>query len=238
MVENPFELDFTAPLVLRDLDHDGRVDASSTHVGQGVTRVFRNGADPTKAFESPVQSIRAKGVTFISFYEDLDGDGLDDLILPRMDKIGVWAIIKVLVTRSVPVDAQLYYQRKGEARLFPDEPDAVRQLEIPVGLHSGGEGGMKIGTTLVATLEGDLDADGKRDLIYRTSDDTIGVFAGEARGIASDPMCEAEVKSVDDYRFIIPMVGDLDGDRRADLVLRYFSWDRDGDRLTILRSVP
>jgi len=53
-VENPFELDFTTPLVLRDLDHDGRVDVASTHVGEGVTRVFRNGADPVAALATPV----------------------------------------------------------------------------------------------------------------------------------------------------------------------------------------
>lgn len=234
-VENPFELDFTMPVILRDLDKDGRVDASSTHVGQGVTRVFKNSADPAKAFASPAQSIRAKGVTFISFYVDIDGDGMDDLILPRTDKVGVWSILKALVTRSVPVDALFYFQRPGPAP-YGDEPDLVRSFEVPLSISSGGEGGMKFGTTIIATLDGDYDGDGKHDLVYRTGDDELSIYRGQVRGIAESPSAKVEIQSVDDYRFVLPQVDDLDGDGRSELVLRYLSWDRKKDRITVLRA--
>jgi hypothetical protein len=236
-VEDPFQLDFTAPLVLRDLDHDGRVDAASTHVGTGVTRVYRNGADPAKAFTTPAHSVRAKGVTLLSFFVDLDGDGLDDLVLPRMDKIGVWSILKVLVTREVPVDALIYYQRR-EGPMYPEEPDVVRSIDVPVGLHMGGGEGVRFGTTIVATLDADVDGDGKKDLLYRTDDAVLGVFRGEARGIAAEPSAEVEIPSVEPYRFCQPVVADLDRDGRDEVLLRYFSWDRDSDQVTIIRARP
>ena len=44
------------------------------------------------------------------------------------------------------------------------------------------------------------------------------------------------VPSLDDYRFCLPIVRDMNADGRSDVVLRYWSWDRKGDRLTILRS--
>ena len=52
----------------------------------------------------PTTSLRAKGVTFLAYYVDMDGDGLLDLVMPRMDDITVWAILKVLVTGSVPAN--------------------------------------------------------------------------------------------------------------------------------------
>lgn len=234
-VENPFELDFTTPLVLRDLDRDGRVDVASTHVGQGVTRVFRNGADPAAALTAPAHTVRAKGVTFLAFFVDLDGDGLDDLVLPRMDKIGVWSILKVLVTRSVPIDVLIFYQRR-DGPMFPDEPDAVRAMEIPLGLQMGGGEGIRFGTTIVATIEGDLDGDGKKDLVQRTDDDTLAVYRGQARGMSSAAAAELTIPSVEPYRFILPVVVDLDGDGRHEVILRYYSWDRTKDRMSIVRA--
>jgi hypothetical protein len=235
-VENPFELDFTTPLVLRDLDRDGRVDVASTHVGEGVTRVFRNGADPAAALATPAHSVRAKGVTFLSFFVDLDGDGLDDLVLPRMDKIGVWSILKVLVTRTVPIDVLVYYQRR-EGPMYPDEPDAIRSVEVPVGIQMGGGEGVRFGTTIIATIEGDIDGDGLRDLVYRTDDDTLAVYAGQPRGLGKEPAYEAKILDVEPYRFVLPVVVDLDGDGRHEVILRYYSWKRDEDRLTIVRGV-
>jgi hypothetical protein len=222
------------PLVLRDLNHDGRIDAALTHVGQGTTKIFMNSDNPQEAFKTPAKVVRAKGVTFLAFFVDLDGDGLDDMILPRMDKIGIWSILKVLITRSVPVEAQFFYQRRGNPP-FPDEPDVTRSFEIPVALHSKGDG-LDIGTTLIASLDGDFDRDGRKDLLYRTGPSTLSIFPGLAdhRGVADKASTEIEITNTDDFRFVMPMVEDLNGDGASDIVLRYYSWDRKDDRLLVL----
>jgi hypothetical protein len=234
-VENPLELDFNLPLQLRDLDGDGRVDVSATHVGKGTTRIYRNAKDnPAKAFQSPAQSLRAKGVTFLAYYSDMNGDGLADLVIPRMDPISAWSVIKVLVTRSVPIEMMIFYQRKET--FFQDEPDVVRELEIPVSLNTGGDR-IKIGTSVVATVDGDYDGDGHRDLLYRTSDDELSFYGGRATfTLDEEPFATATIPSVEDYRFCLPAVVDIDGDGKDDVLLRYLSWDRDEDSLTLLRS--
>jgi len=232
-VENPFELDFTMPLVLRDLDGDGRTDVSSTHVGQGTTRVFLNRGQPAEDLATPAQSIRAKGVTLISFYTDLDGDGLLDLVLPRIDEIGVWSILKVLVTRSVPVEVLFYYQRAEGGPAFPSEPDLVREIEIPVVFGNQGER-FALGTTITANM-GDFDGDGRRDLLHRTEDDRVDVYRGlPGRRIDEDPSISGAIRDVEPYRFCLADVAELTGDARSDVILRYVSWDREGDQLTLL----
>ncbi|MGE0709653.1 MAG: FG-GAP repeat domain-containing protein [Planctomycetota bacterium] len=234
MVENPLELDFTMPLQVLDVDGDGRCDVSSTHVGEGTTRLFKNSKDPAQAFAKPALTVRAKGVTFFSYYSDLDGDGRLDLILPRIDKVSVWGIVKVLLTRSLDVEMLAYYQRKDGS--FPNEPDRARVVEVPVAINSKGDR-LQFGTSLVVSIDGDYDGDGLKDLLLRDGDDVLAVYRGlPQRGREDDASATVEVPSVADYQFCLPMVRDLDGDERDDVVLRYWSWDHKGDRLVVLRS--
>jgi hypothetical protein len=236
--EKPFELDFTMPLVLKDLNNDHRIDAALTHVGTGTTRIFLNGPDPVEAFKKPARVVRAKGVTFLAFFVDLDGDKLEDMILPRMDKIGIWSILKAVVTKSVPVEAQFFYARKtGDA--YPEEPDFQRNFEIPISIHSKGDG-LDVGTSLIVSLDGDFDGDGLKDLVNRTENDKIAIYPGlpGRGGVSETPAVELDITNTDDFRFVLPMVEDLNGDGRADLVLRYVGWDRKNDRVTVFVSAP
>jgi len=233
-----FDLDLTMPLKLVDLDRDGYVDLVSTHVGQGLTRLFMGSKEGAKALVKPSQTIRAQGVTFLSFTLDVDGDGLEDLIIPRMDKIGLWTILKVLVTRTVPVDLLIFFQRKErkKGRPYPDQPDLVREIEIPVLFRSTGDR-FQLGTSFLATLEGDYNGDKRRDALYRIADDEIAIWYGHRdRSFSEDRDALLKIKNVSDYRFLMADAPDLNRDGRSDVVLRYYSWDRKGDRLSIFVS--
>lgn len=233
-----FDLDLTMPLMLKDLNNDGYVDLLSTHIGDGLTRVFMGGEDGDKAFTSPTQTIRAKGVSFFAFTIDLDGDGLLDLVIPRTDKIGIWYLLKVLVTRTVKIDALCFYQRPNKNRPFPTEPDFTKEIEIPLVFKSTGDK-FNVGTTFVATVSGDLNGDGLKDVIYRTEAGKLSVFYGRKdrkEAFLDDPSAEIKIKSVENYRFLMAEVPDLNNDGRADVVLKYYSWDRKADRLSIFLS--
>lgn len=231
-VKNPLELDFTMPLVIEDLDNDQRVDVSSTHVGQGTTRLYRNKGNLAEAFAKPDLTVRAKGVTFFSYYVDLDGDQRQDLILPRIDKVNVWTILKVLVTRSVPVEMLVYYQRPDGS--FENEPDFIREVEVPVALNSKGDR-VRFGSSVVVAIDGDFDGDGKKDLLFREDDTTLGIYRGlPGRKLEEDATTTVEVPSAGDYQFCLPSITDLDQDGNSDVLLRYWSWDRSQDRVSLL----
>ncbi|MDF1660679.1 MAG: VCBS repeat-containing protein [Planctomycetota bacterium] len=229
-----FELDVSMPLQLIDLNNDGYVDMLSTHVGQGVTRIFMGSKDGVSAFKKPTHFIRAKGVSFFTFTVDLDGDGLLDLVVPRTDKIGIWYLLKVLVTRSVKIDALCYYQRKNVNKPFPDEPDFSNEIEIPLTFKSTGSK-FNVGTSFVASISGDFNKDGRKDVLYRTEDDELGIFYGRKGrgGFPEDPSAVIKVKDVSNYRFMMADVPDLNADGRSDVVLKYYSWDRKSDRVSV-----
>ena len=50
-------------------------------------------------------------MTFLSYYRDFNGDGRPDLVLPRIDKVTMWSILKVLITQSIPLQALVFFQR-------------------------------------------------------------------------------------------------------------------------------
>jgi hypothetical protein len=229
-----FELDLTMPLMLSDLNQDGYVDMMSTHVGQGLTRIFMGSKEGVKAFETPSQVLRAKGVSFFAFTTDLDGDGLLDLIIPRTDKIGIWYILKVLVTRSLNLDVLCFYQRKNSKNPFPNVPDFTGEIEIPILFKSTGDR-FNVGTSFVAAIDGDFNKDGRKDVLYRTEDDELGIFYGKKgrKGFPEDPSTSIKIKNVADYRFLLADVPDLNGDGRSDVVLKYYSWDRKNDRVSV-----
>jgi hypothetical protein len=171
-------------------------------------------------------------VTFFSYYVDLDGDQRLDLILPRIDKVNVWSILKVLLSRSVPVEMLVYYQRPDGS--FEAEPDLVREVDVPVALNSKGDR-VRFGSSVVVAIDGDFDGDGKKDLLFREDDTTLGVYRGlPGRALEEDATTTVEVPSAEDYQFCLPKISDLDLDGSSDLILRYWSWDRSSDRIVLL----
>ena len=56
------------------------------------------------------------------------------------------------------------------------------------------------------------------------------------RKLAEDAAVEVEIPDVEDYRFCLAMVRDLDADGRHDVILRYTSWDREADTITVLAA--
>jgi len=232
LTEGRFKLDRELPTEFVDLQGDGLVDVVATHMGRATTHIYY-GKKGRTALKRPDLLLRLPGVTFLHFVVDLDGDGRQDLILARTDRPGLLDIVKVLITKEVPVELLFYYGRKVGG--FPRQPDERRDLDIPI-LFSSARRGLNVGTSAVLSVLGDFDGDGMRDLLLRSSSDELAVFRGEGRKFADDETITISVQTMDGYRFLEPETVDLNGDGRSDLVLTYYSWDQKHDRISILVS--
>ncbi|MHC4830127.1 MAG: FG-GAP repeat domain-containing protein, partial [Planctomycetota bacterium] len=231
--EGRFKLDLELPTEVDDIDGDGTVEIIASHVGRATTQVYRGGPE-RKDLGRPDALIKLEGITFVQFVTDLDGDGRSDLILARTDKPGLLGILTVLITKEVEVELLFFFGRGG-GEVLPRVPDERRTIEIPI-LFSSARRGLNVGTSAVLSVLGDFDGDGQNDLILRTGEDKIGLFPGQGRKFAEDELVTLTVQPMDGYRFLEPTPVSLNGDKVADLVLTYYSWDGKGDRMSLLVS--
>lgn len=229
-----FQVDYQLPLAVKEINGDPFPDFITSHVGRGSTHIFL-GSPTRKELRTPSQIVKVDGFTLLNSIQDLDGDGAGDLIIASVPKIGLWGALKIFITRSITVDARVYYNRGR--RLFPLVPDYSREVEVSIVARKGHRVGF--GTGLIATATGDLDGDGIKDLVLRTGEKRLGVFPGRKRaGFADRPSEEIRLVSGDagEHQVVIPTTRDLNGDGRDDLLLYYRSWDRQGDRLSVVLS--
>ena len=178
-----------AATTVTDIDLDGLADVMvRKQVARGITSAAttsfvyfgrRGGAYPPR----PDQVIRSEGVggTEVELF-DVTGDGRSDLVVPSVN-IGVMAIIRVLTTKSVKVNFQVF-PFDAKARRFAPQPAAERQLKFRLSLS--GETGVQ-----AADLRGDYNGDRRPDLAFGTDDEELSVFPGTcAAGLFDEDAAE------------------------------------------------
>jgi hypothetical protein len=203
-------------ITVTDIDGDKLADVVvRKQVARGITSATSTsfvyfgqpgGVYPAKAD----QVIRSEGVggNQVELY-DVTGDGRTDLTVPSVN-IGVMAIVRILTTKTVKVNFQVFpYDPKN--RRFADKPAAERQLKFKISLS--GEAG-----TQAMDTRGDYNGDRRPDLAFGTDDDELSIFPGTGgEGLFLDDAIE-EIE--------VPAFGwaesaDLDGLGKSDLVMYY-----------------
>jgi hypothetical protein len=231
--EGRFQFDIQLPTKFADVDGDGITDIIATHIGRATTYIYK-GRPGRADLAKPDAILKFPGITFLNFLVDLDNDGRMDLVLARTDRPGLLDLVKVLITKEIPVEVLFFFGRAGDEP-YPKEPDYRREIEIPI-LFSSAQRGVNIGTSSVISVLGDFDGDGKKDLLLRSSNTTLAVYRGLGRSFSDEPAFELRVHDMDGYRFLEPVADDLNGDGISDLILTYYSWDGKADRMSVLLS--
>jgi hypothetical protein len=216
-----------------DLDGDGRADIAVWHPATGTFLSLRSGAGYNAATFGSLQwgneSLGDK-----PFMADLDGDGIRDYIVWRAST-GTWHYLTSLTGYNyasagakqfgnqslgdVPMLADLDGDRKADFVVWRASTGTWYWLTSSSGYNPAASVGKQWGNQSLGDvpLLGDFDGDGRADLaVWRPTDGTWYWLPSSA-GYSYASMVGRQWgnNSLGD----VPMVADMDGDRRGDLVV-------------------
>jgi len=199
-----------------DLNDDGFADAivtKQTSRGlsnfRGVVNIFWGRPEGYPAV--PDQVIISEGTASVrALIRDVNGDGRKDLILPSF-KISITAIIRWLITRSIPVYFNIFLL--SEDSRFSDRPDFTKEVKFKIDWSGESD-------TQAMALDGDYNADQRKDFVFATDEDELSIYLGVTDG-GDRLFSKKPVAKVTADAFGLLSSPDLNGDGYSDMIIYY-----------------
>lgn len=229
---------------LVDLDGDRRPElvhrvhaTRETRYGFFRTRPVPAGTKQGPSHKPAASALYLTGYQFDPEYEDLDGDGLPDLVVTSV-AINPANTFQAMATGKVTAETLAFLNRWGEGKgsYFRSEPDAAVKSLVRVDVRFNYAGTIEVDRFFTIMADGDLDGDGRKDLAIRTADDVVTVRRGTPSGVWATEGVSVEIPPRGAHPDIEGYTADLDGDGRDEMVLLYRAPPKGGDRLWIVRG--
>lgn len=155
-------------------------------------------------------------------YIDIDADGMNDLTMASVNT-GLGGMTRAMVGNSISMDVAVYRLEDGT---YPDRPDIRRKIRTPFAPFD------KRGVLFPTILSGDVNGDGRMDLLAVERWDELSVYLGmNSPQLLSKESFNVAVEVPVDERFV--RVGDLNDDGHDDIVIQYPS-DSETNRVAVL----
>ncbi len=228
---SPWPTDVAA---LRDVDGDGRAElvvSVELPRGDGLRQSLKDAkrpirryrfhdldasldavADPYFEAELVGHAAESDGDEFphpLLQFDDLDGDGREELITMTLD-FSMFAAVKILVTKRIGVGTEFHVHRQGADGTFAKIPGLDLTEKLKLDLNR-----VRIGS--FGQFAGDFDGDGRKDFVHLGRGAKVTVHRG-APGPTwpADPDLTIDLGEEPESLDLV-RIEDLDGDGRSDL---------------------
>jgi hypothetical protein len=209
-----------------DLNNDQLPDIlTETTLSEGVFdkrnkfRLYlgRRDGDHVAYQETEDAVLASEGLQYDLVITDIDGDGKQDLLVRKV-RLTFGRVIRALLSGSVSL--QLHFFRMTDDDSYAKQANYVTSTNVSFSMSSGQ-------VDIPAITVADFDADGLQDLMMQSNSNQLSFFRGVPTASLFDQ--RAAKRNV-----TLPRNGDLvttediDGDGRADLIIRYNDADAAG----------
>ncbi len=215
-------------LQVEDLNRDGLADLIVSQIKGGVKSLESNikiylcnaheGYNETPSFSRNISN--SAGMAYL---HDLNNDGRVDIVIPAL-KIGITALMKMLILSRLDLDLDIYLQ--GAGGRYPDEPSLSTSISAMVDLNSGN---ISYGENIAIT--GDFNGDNLSDFLIETGDGTLDIYFGAIGTVLAG-------KPGWSYKLPKPssiMAADCDNDGISEILAFYGSADVDHNKIRVVR---
>lgn len=224
-----------ADLWFRDFNADGFTDVLALRRHEGQASMILAGAEKGLAGASRL-GFTVAGELRSPVLADLDGDKRLDLALPYTARPSIEAAVRAIARGEAIVKVPVFLNRGGRS-CFAPRADAQFAFPARLRISSDTAGRIQIGGLIIVEYGGDVDGDGRTDLVVSLGPTSVGFFKGVPEGLfAKEPSEKVEIPDCSDYEAVYTAAARLNGDASSDIILHYAGAGRRPDRLFLLLS--
>jgi len=222
----------------RDLDGDGRAEAVfalEQSRGDGLRKELKDAKRPIHHFsfheltddltirtdpyfeteiightmETDEDDVEELLPTRLEQFEDLDGDGREDLVTITLE-FSLWQAVKIMATKKIGIGVDFHVYAQQSDGSFKEVPDLDLHEKLKFNLND-----LKLGR--FAQFAGDFDGDGRQDFVHFGRGKIVTIHRGQPGcRYPKKPDLSIELEEEPASMDLIK-VEDLDGDGRSDL---------------------
>lgn len=219
------------PFTVVDVNGDGHPDFLVSRRETGVLEVHLGG----RPLGKPQVRIEGRGALLPLRVLDLNGDGRPDLVLPHTPGFNLPTALAAKFSGSIGLEVRVFLNTGDPLKPFRPTPDSKGQVRTSVRLELDDKGRIPEDRTVLCAVGGDLDGDGRPDLVAREDSETLLLVPGRADGHFDFGAATAiPVPDAAGFAGLFPSILDLDRDGTADLALFYRSRSGREDHVVLL----